>query len=126
LTLSACLVLAPGCRGTASLVYDGYAWSNEVFTPNPVSMPAYFGGLALGFIAGLPLCLFTWPAAAIGYPEEDGREFYISAALAPAISLGTWVGTLLGAPFYLFGAPFVPDDQDPPPGPEPVASRGPG
>jgi hypothetical protein len=122
LILSLAIVLAPGCRSTAELVYGGYTCTSSAFTPNPVAMPAYFVGLVVGFIAGLPLCLLSWPASLLGYPREDGDEFFITSSLAPSVSLGSLVGTILAAPFYPFGYPFVPDEENAPPGP---ADRGP-
>jgi hypothetical protein len=119
LVLAVALVVAPGCRSTAELAYDSYSATSSAFTPNPVSMPAYFLGLAVGFVAALPLCLISWPLALLSYPEEDGGEFFISASLAPAIGLGSFVGTIVGAPFYPFGYPFVPDDEQAPAGPGP-------
>ena len=110
--------MAPGCRSTAEFAYDGYSATSSAFTPNPVAMPAFFLGLAVGFLAALPLCLFSWPLSLLSYPDEDGGEFFISASLAPAIGLGSVIGSVVAAPFYLFGYPFVPDDEQAPPGPE--------
>ena len=115
--VAAALVLAPGCRSLGQLAYDGYAGASSAFTPNPVSMPAYFTGLAIGFLAGLPLCLLSWPLTLVAYPREDGGEYFISSALTPAIGLGTLLGSVLATPFYPFGALCVPGDQEAPAGP---------
>lgn len=116
--LAATVALAPGCRAAGQLAYDSYAVTSAVFTPNPVSMPAYFIGLGLGFIVGLPLCLFAWPLTLATYPHEDGDEFFISAALTPAIGLGALFGSIVATPFYPFGALWTPDDEEAPNGPE--------
>ncbi len=92
------------------LGWDGYAWSNEAFVPNPVAEVPFFTGLVLGAIAGLPLCVISGPLALVAYPSQDGDEFFLSSALLPSLTLGTLVGTLLASPFYPFGVPFLPDD----------------
>ena len=92
------------------LGWDGYAWTNEAFAPNPVAEIPFFAGVVLGAIAALPLCIISGPLALIAYPNEDGDEFLISSALLPSLTVGTFVGTLLATPFYPFGIPFLPDD----------------
>ena len=102
--------LGPGCHSMGSLGYDSYAWGNQTFAPNPVAEIPFFTGMVLGIIAGLPLCILSAPMALIGYPSEDGDEFFISSALFPSVTLGSLVGTVLAAPFYPFGIPLLPDD----------------
>lgn len=116
--LALALAVAPGgCRATGVAAADFFAWGSSAFAPNPVASVPFHGGLAIGFVAGLPLCLISWPLAALLYPEGDEGEFYRSAALAPSLFLGTFVGTVLAAPLSPLGLPFVPDEPPPPPGP---------
>ena len=109
LTLAVVLALG-GCRASGQLAADYYAWSAGTFVGNPASVVPFFGGLAVGFVVGLPLCLISWPLTALFYPPEDEDEYYVSSALFPAVLIGTSVGTVLGAVFYPFGHPFMPDD----------------
>lgn len=104
------LALGPGCRSLGQLGWDGYSWSNEAFAPNPVAEVPFFAGVVLGVIVGLPLCILSGPLAVFAYPREDGDEFFLSAALLPSLTLGTFFGTALATPFYPFGIPFLPED----------------
>ncbi len=115
--LAVVVAIAPvGCRTLGRIASDGYSWSSATFTPNPTATVSYHAGLVVGFIAALPLCLISWPLATWLYPEEE-KEFYLSAILFPSLLTGTVVGSIVGAVFYPFGWPFVPDEPEPPPGP---------
>jgi hypothetical protein len=107
--------LAPGCRTVARGAGGFYDVAADVFAPNPATIWPFFGGLGLGFVAGLPLCLLTWPCALVAAHEDD----LALASLAPAVALGTFVGGLLAAPLWPFGVAFEPDEPAPLPGPGP-------
>lgn len=113
--------LGPGCRAVARGVGGLYDGAADVFAPNPATIWPFFGGLGLGFVAGLPLCLLTWPCAALAAHEDDVPL----VALAPAVALGTFVGALLAAPLWPLGAGLEPDEPVPLPGPEPGAATPP-
>ena len=115
--LAVVLGLGPGCRALGVAGADSYAWSNRVFTENPVSVIPFFTGLVLGAVAGLPLAVISGPLALLGYPREDRDEYFLSSAFLPSLGLGTFLGTILAAPFYPFGLPFLPDDPVVVPGP---------
>ncbi len=102
--------VGPGCRALGKAGAESYAWGNEVFTGNPISVVPFFTGLALGAIAGLPLAIISGPLTLIAYPREDREEYFYSSAFLPSLSLGTFFGTVLATPFYPLGLPFVPDD----------------
>jgi hypothetical protein len=112
LLLVGCLSLGPGCRGLGVATSDAYGWGNRTFAPNPVAQVPYAVGFGLGFVAGLPLCLLSWPLTVLFYPDEDGGEFSLSASTAPSQLLGTGLGTLLGVPFYPLGIPWLPPDPE--------------
>ncbi|RMG13886.1 MAG: hypothetical protein D6731_11280 [Planctomycetota bacterium] len=112
--------LTPGCRGVGVLANHAYSATTAFFLPNPIAQIPYMAGFALGYAAALPFTLVAWPLSALLYPQEDGGEFYLSAATAPSILLGAGVGALVALPFVPPGMPFVP------PGPaEPAPARGP-
>lgn len=121
LLVAGAVVAGPGCRATGETVDGLFTGASAAFTPNPVSVWAFYGGLGLGFLAGAPLLLVSWPLAAVGGDPDD--PFHGDAVLAPALGLGVAAGALLGAPLYPFGWPWVPDEPPPPPGPEPATTR---
>lgn len=118
LLIALVLALAPGCRALGEAGADGYSWGNRVFTSNPISVVPFFTGLVLGAVAGLPLALFSAPLTLVAYPSEDREEYFYSAAFISSLGLGTFLGTVLAAPFYPFGLPFLPDDPVVVPGPD--------
>lgn len=102
------LVVTPGCRalgGGAQTLYEGSAGA---FTPNPAAIVPFYAGFGLGFLAGAPLLLLSWPLAALAGPRDDGR-YGVAARLAPALALGALTGDVLAAPFWPFGLPFEPE-----------------
>lgn len=111
----AVLVAMPGCVATGKTAYSYFNWAGETFTANPVSMVPFTLGLVVFFIAGLPLCIISWPISAIAYPTAEKKadpEPYYAACAAPAFFLGTSGGVLLGSIFYPFGIPFLPDKAE--------------
>ena len=66
----------------------------------------------------LPLAIISGPLTLVTYPSEDRDEYFYSSAFLPSLGLGTFLGTVLSAPFYPFGIPCMAD--------EPVVERGPG
>ncbi len=123
----AALVALSGCRSTGSAAHDFLRWGSATFAPNPVANVPFHAGLAVGFVAGLPFALITWPLSAAFYPEEDEREFYLSSVFAPGIFLGTFLGTVLASPLSPLGLPWVPEAPEPGPPrettPPPVAQQ---
>jgi len=115
--LLAAAVTASGCRSTGVQVADFLAWGSRSFAPNPVATGPFHAGMAVGFVVALPLCLISWPLAALLYPDEDEDEYFLSSALAPSLLVGTLVGTLAAAPVAPLGFPFLPDEPPPPDGP---------
>jgi hypothetical protein len=105
-------VYTTGCVSTGRASHAGFDWSGEVFPANPVSVVPYFTGVVLGAIAGSPLLLISWPATAIGYPEDGDEEDEIWSTLSPVGFTGTGFGTLLGGLFYPFGMPFMDAEED--------------
>lgn len=118
-TACAALLLCalPGCRALGVGASHCYDWGSATFSANPVSVGFYYGGLGLAFVATSPLLLLSWPLTAALYPADD-EAFYAYAATAPAHYLGVVLGTALAAPLYPFGWPLMPDEPEPPPGPE--------
>lgn len=110
--LFVCLLLVlSGCRATGRLSDAAYSWGAATFAPNPISVLPFFGGLGIGFVAALPLCLISWPLSLILYPADE-EEFFLSAALSPSVLLGSLTGTALAAPLYPLGLPFEPEEAD--------------
>lgn len=108
LLVAASLTLS-GCRAVGHFANDAYTWGSRTMVPNPVAVGPFFAGLGVGFVAGLPLCLLSWPLSLLLYPAGED-EFSLSAALAPSMILGTLTGTGLAAPLYPIGLPFVPQE----------------
>ena len=108
LLVAASLTLS-GCRGVGHFASDTYTWGSRTMVPNPVSVGPFFAGLGVGFVAGLPLCLISWPLTLLFYPGGED-EFSLSAALAPSMILGTLTGATLAAPLYPIGLPLVPQE----------------
>jgi hypothetical protein len=115
LLVTAILVATPGCVATGKTAYGYFNWAGTTFTENPVSMVPFTIGLVVFFIAGLPLCLFSWPASLIAYPKAEKSadpEPYYACCAAPSFFLGTTGGILLGGIFYPFGIPFTPGNAE--------------
>lgn len=108
LVLAVALALAPGCRALGRGAQRGYEGSAWLFTPNPVAIGPFYGGLGLGLLAGAPLLLLSWPLAALVGPPFEAQHG-LAARIAPALALGVVTGTLLALPFWPFGLPFEPD-----------------
>lgn len=102
------LLLAPGCRAVGRGAQVFYEASATLFTPNPAAVVPFYAGFGLGFLAGAPLVLVSWPLAALTGPRDDGA-YGLAARLAPALAVGATVGDLLAAPFWPFGLPFEPE-----------------
>ena len=110
LALALALGLAcASCHSSARFANNSYTWTSATFSPNPVASIPYYVGLVSGFVAGLPLCVLSWPLSLVLYPDHG--EFMISASLGPSMVTGAFVGTVLGAPFYPFGIPWLPDEH---------------
>jgi hypothetical protein len=103
----------------ASWVHD---WGSATFAANPVSVGFYYAGLGLGFVAASPLILLAWPLAALTYPDTE-EAFYAYAITAPGHYVGVVLATAMATPFYPFGWPWMPDEPEPPPGPELTTAR---
>lgn len=113
LALGCWLVVASGCQGAGQWSSDLYVGSSAVFTSNPASVVTYFTGLGLGFAAGLPLCLISWPLALWSHGGVDDERYFGLSAISPALTLGSLTGSVLSLPTYPLGWPFTPDEPAP-------------
>lgn len=118
----------PGCRSVgevADRIYDGAV---ATFVPNPVAAWGFFAGYGVGFVAGAPFMLFSWPLTLLFYPDDEDA-FKQQAILAPSLTVGALIGSIVAVPLYPFGWPFTPDEpeawrDEPEPTPPPEANGG--
>lgn len=90
-------------------MYDGAV---ATFAPNPVAAWGFFFGYGVGFVAGVPFLLFSWPLTLLFYPDDEDA-FRQQAILSPSLGLGVVTGSIVAAPLVPFGLPFTPDDPQP-------------